>query len=157
MCYISKFFKEKYPPLKMDSIGIKKIYSTLKIDNVTFIKLTAFAKQHDIKGYYKLRKAELIDKLEAHPDVTEQVLIPRLKIPRNTTRSVNTSATLDQPISDDKTPVLQPTPSRQKFKDFGNWLLDFIPQKPKVVNEALESFINLIRKLYSKREISFEL
>ena len=58
---------------------------------------------------------------------------------------MNTSAILDDPILDDKTPVLQPTPSFivksiQKIKDFGNWLLDYIPPKPKVVDEALESF-----------------
>ena len=53
-------------------------------------------------------KAELIQKLEAHPDVKEQVLIPGLEIPSNTTGSVNTRAILDDPILDDKTPVLQP-------------------------------------------------
>ena len=43
-------------------------------------------KQRGIKGYYKLRKAELIHKLEAHSDVNEQVLIPELEIPRNTAK-----------------------------------------------------------------------
>ena len=69
------------PPLKMDNIGLKKKYSSLKMDNITVIKLKTLAKQHDIKGYYKLIKAELIQKLEAHPDVNEQVLIPGLEIP----------------------------------------------------------------------------
>ena len=49
-------------------------------------KLKAITKQHGIKGYYKLGKAELIHKLEDLPDVNEQVLIPGLKIPRNTTK-----------------------------------------------------------------------
>ena len=84
-------------------------FSSLKINNITVIKLKAIAKQHDTEGYYKLRKAELIHKLEAHPEVNEQVLLPGLEIPRNTTRSVNTSAILDQPILDDNTPVLKPT------------------------------------------------
>ena len=79
----------------------------------------------------------------AHPDVNEQVQIPGLEISRNT-RSANTSAVLDDPIVDDNTPVLQPTPkfiakSMQKITDYGNWLLDYIPPKPKVVDEALES------------------
>ena len=109
----------------MDNIGLKKKYSSLKMDNIIIIKLKTLAKQRGIQGYYKLRKAELIQKLEAHPDVNEQVLIPELEIPRNTTRSVNTSAILDDPILDDKTPILQPTPnfmakSIQKIKDFGN-------------------------------------
>ena len=65
------------------------------MDNITVIKLKALAKQRGIKGYYKLRKAELIQQLKDHPDVNEQVLIPGLDIPRNTTRSVNTSAIFD--------------------------------------------------------------
>ena len=57
--------------------------------------------------------------------MNDQVLIPGLEIPRNITRSVNTSAIIDDPILDDKTPVIQPTPnfiakSIQNIKDFGN-------------------------------------
>ena len=93
------------------------------MDNTTFIKLKILAKQRSIIVYYKLRNADLIQKLEVHPDVNEQVLIPRLEISRNTTRSVSTCAILDDPIMDDKTPVLQPAPnfiakSIQQIKDF---------------------------------------
>ena len=98
----------------MANIGLKKKYFSLKIDNITVIKLKALAKQRGIKDYYKLGKVELIQKLEDHPDVNEQVLIPGLEIPRNTTRSVNTSANLDDPIPDDITPLLQKT---RKFID----------------------------------------
>ena len=38
------------------------------MDYITVIKLKALANQRGIKGYDKLRKAELIQKLEAHPD-----------------------------------------------------------------------------------------
>ena len=132
------------------------------MNNITVIVLKSLAKQRGIKGYSEkkrlLRKVELIYKLEAHLDVNEQVLIPGLEIPKNTIRSVNTSTILDEPILDDKTPVLQPTPkfiaeSIQKIKDFGNWLLDYMPPKPKVVDEALELLKNLIKKLY-KRDTS---
>ena len=71
---------------------LEKNISSLKLNNINIIELKAIAKQRGIKGYYKLRKAELIHKLVALPDVNEQVLIPGLEIPRNTTRSVNTSA-----------------------------------------------------------------
>ena len=115
-----------------------------------------------ILSFDQLRKAVLIQKVEAHLDVYEQVLIPGLEIPRSTTRSVNTSAILDDPILDDKTPVLQPTPnfivkSIQNINDFGEWLLDYIPPKPKWIDEALESFMNLIKKVYNKRDTSFQL
>ena len=71
------------------------------MDNITVIKLKVLAKQHGTKCYYKLRKAELIQKLKPHPDANQQVLIPGLEILKNTTRSVNTSAILDDPIMDD--------------------------------------------------------
>ena len=81
------------------------------MDNITVIKLKTLAKQRGIKGSYKLRKAVLIQKLKAHPDVNEKVLIPGLEIPRNSTRSVNNSAILDDPILNIKTEVLQSTPN----------------------------------------------
>ena len=46
------------------------------MDNITVIKLKTIAKQCGINSYYKLRKAEVIQKLKAHLDVNEQVLIP---------------------------------------------------------------------------------
>ena len=45
------------------------------MDNITVIKLNALAKQRGIKDYYKLRKPELIHKLEDHPDVNDKVII----------------------------------------------------------------------------------
>ena len=44
-----------------------------------------------------------------------------------------------------------------KRSHIGNWLLDYIPPKPEVVDEALESFTNLIKQLYNKRDTFFQL
>ena len=44
----------------------------------------------------------------------------------------------------------------QKFKDFGEWLLNYIPQKPKVVDKELDSFKNKIKKSYEKRDSLFQ-
>ena len=44
----------------------------------------------------------------------------------------------------------------QKIKDFGEWLLNYIPPKPKVVNKLLESFKNKIKKLYGKSDSLFQ-
>ena len=115
MWYIRKCFKEK---------------SDIKIAKIAQLGTKTLAKQRAIKGYDKLRKAELIQKLEADPDVNEQVLIMGLQTPRSATRSVNTRAILEDPILDDKTPVLQPSPnfiakSMQKIKNFGNWLFEY--------------------------------
>ena len=114
------------------------------MNNNTVKQLKAIAKERGIKGYYKLGKAELINALEA-------------------TRLVEQKSNIfDQQIPNDPTPILQPTPWRpsnfavkskqniknfvtkgmQKIKDFGNWLLNYIPPKPKVVDKVLESFKN---------------
>ena len=44
------------------------------------------------------------------------------------------------------------TMGMQKIKDFGEWLLNYIPPKPKVVDNVLESLKTKLKKLM-KREI----
>ena len=45
----------------------------------------------------------------------------------------------------------------QKIKDFGEWLLNYIPPKPKVVDTVLKSFKNKIKKKnYEKRDTLFQ-
>ena len=75
-------------------------------------------------------------------------------------RSVEqTSNIFDEPIPNNATPVLQPTPWRlsnfrtkvkqnikQKIIDFGEWLLNYIPPQPKVVDKVLESLKSKIKK-----------
>ena len=124
------------------------------MENHTIVQLKAIAKERGIKGYYKLRKAELIHALEARRLVEQK------------------SNIFDEQIPTDPTPILQPTPWRptnfnvkskhnitnlvtkgmQKIKDFGNWLLNYIPPKPKVVDKVLETFKNKIKKCM-KREL----
>ena len=117
-----------------------------KMENHTVVQLKAIAKERGVRGYYKLRMAELIHALEA-------------------TRSVEQKNNIfDVSIPNDPTPVLQPAPWRpsnialknkqiikmfftngmQNIKDFGKWLLNYIPPKPKLVDTVLESFKNKI-------------
>ena len=49
----------------MDNIGLKKKYCSLKMNNKTEKQWKAIAKDRGIRGYYKLRKADLINALEA--------------------------------------------------------------------------------------------
>ena len=64
------------------------------MENHTIVQLKAIAKELGIKGYYKLRNAELIHDLEA-------------------TRLVEQKSNIfDEQIPNDPTPILQPTPWR---------------------------------------------
>ena len=121
--------------------------------------MKAIAKERGIKGYYKLRKVDVIHALEATRLVEQKSII------------------FDEPIPNDPTPVLQPSPwepsnfvaknkqntkqfltkGMQKIKDFGEWLLSYIPPKPKVVDKVLESFKNKIKQIYQKIDTSFQL
>ena len=47
------------------------------------------------------------------------------------------------------------TKGMQKIKDFGEWLLNYIPPKLKVVDTVLESFKNKIKLIYKKRDTFF--
>ena len=62
--------------------------------NHTIVQLKAMAKERGNKGYYKIRKAELINALEATRLVEQK------------------SSIFDEPIPNDPTPVLPPTPWR---------------------------------------------
>ena len=103
--YIGNVLEKKNLSYKM-LFDLNTTFSSSKMNNITIIELKFIGKQRGIEGYYKLRKAELIHKLEALTEVNEQVLIPGLEIPRNATRSVNTIAILDGPILDDNTLLL---------------------------------------------------
>ena len=111
------------------------------MENHTVVQLKAVAKQRGVRGYYELRKVELIHALDAARSVEQK------------------SNIFDESIPNYPTPVLQPThwrPSKvttkdkqnmkQKIKDFGEWLLNYIPPKPKVVDKVLDSFKNKIKQ-----------
>ena len=61
------------------------------MNNHTVVQLKVIAKKRGIRGYYKLRKAELIHALDAVRLVEQK------------------SNTFDESIPNDPTPVLQPT------------------------------------------------
>ena len=48
------------------------------------------------------------------------------------------------------------TMGMQKTTDFGEWLLNYIPPKPKVVDKVLESFKSKVKKIYEKRDRLFQ-
>ena len=58
------------------------------MDNHTVVKLKAIAKERDIRGYYKLRKAELLNALEAARLVEQTSHIFDESIPNNTLKAI---------------------------------------------------------------------
>ena len=44
----------------------------------------------------------------------------------------------------------------QKIKDFDEWLLSYIPPKPKVIDKLVEAFKNKIKEMYEKRDTLFQ-
>ena len=116
------------------------------MENHTVARLKAIAKERGIRGYYKFRMVEMINALEAVRLVEQK-------------RNI-----FGDPIPNDPTPVLQPTPSRpsnittkvklnikQIIKYFGEWLLNYIPPKPNVVNKVL-SLLKIKLKKYERRD-----
>ena len=67
------------------------------MENHTIVQLKAISKERGIKGYYKLRKADLANALEAIRLVEQK------------------SSIFYEPTPNDPTPVLQPSP-RRSFK-----------------------------------------
>ena len=68
----------------------KEKFPRIKMENHTVMQLKA--KERGVRGYYKLRNVELIYTLEAARLVEQK------------------SNVFDEPIPNDTTPVLQPTP-----------------------------------------------
>ena len=109
--------------------------------------MKAIGKELGVRGYYKLIMVELTHSLKAARLVEQKNNI------------------FDEPIPNDHTPVLQPTPLRpsnvttkdkqnikQKIKEFSEWLLNYIPPKPKWLTKCL-SILKTKLKQYTKRGI----
>ena len=135
------------------------------MENHTVVQLKAIAKERGIRVYYKLRKAELIHVLEATRLVEQKSNIFDEPFPNDPTpvlqptpwRPSNVARKVKQNIKSFPAKNMQNskqffTKGMQKIIDFGEWLLNYIPPKSKVVDKVLESFKNKIKKCM-KREI----
>ena len=78
------------------------------MNNHTVVQLKAIVKERGIRGYYKLRKAELIHALEVARLLEQKSNIFDESVPNDPTP-------VFESISNDPTPVLQPTPWRPSY------------------------------------------
>ena len=135
------------------------------MQNRTVVQLKPIAKERGIRGYNQLRKAELIHALEVIKLVEQKSNMfdepipndPILVLQPKPWRPSNIALKNKQNIKNFAAKNMQKTKyfftkGMQKIKDFGEWLLNYIPPKPKLVDTVLESFKNKIKK-FMKREI----
>lgn len=125
--------------------------------NMNVNELKAAAKVRGIKGYYKLRKSELLEYLNGG---TEPVpIVNRAHIGGSNVHI------LDQPVPNNQAAVLEPkmydgikksleiigNKVRSEINSFSDWIIDYVPDPvKKVVNERVEALKSTVNYLYNK-------
>jgi hypothetical protein len=114
----------------------------------TVKQLRIIAKERGVKGYWSMRKADLIAKIKSTevsktnildapvPDIGAPLLVPTAFVPKSTVRKM-----ADKAISVVSTFV----------KDVAKWIESYIPVEPKrIVNEKLNALITWVNAIPSK-------
>ena len=114
----------------------------------TIDQLKAEAKRHGFTRYSKLNKAQLTDLLnplnEPEPVINVPVLTPKpvKKMERVMQYAADKIATVKKC-------------AKYKFNKFINWLLEYVPPKPIVIDTAFEYVKKSIVELFPKKEEPF--
>ena len=111
------------------------------MEQLKVTQLKALAKECGLKGYSKLRKAELIELINRHVPTTKELVNlpapPKCKVKGKP--KPFTSTILDKAVSL-STPILTPVKAvvskviqkgKEKLNDFYDWLVSHTPSKPK--------------------------
>src|ERR1043165_6885621 len=120
----------------------------MDFESNTVKQLRTIAKQRGVKGYWSLRKADLIAKIKSTeakhdhlldapvPEIGAPILLPTAFVP---TSAVRKKADLALSVAN-------------KFvKDVANWIESFIPVEPKrIANEKLSALITWVNDIPSK-------
>ena len=122
------------------------------MENLKVKDLKALAKERGIKGYYRLRKAELIEVLTPVGDTTPQNII-------------------DQPIPEIDIPILEPSkpantskvsqlknlasnaakPVKREINKFADWIISKVPEPiKKTVNERVDSLKERVNRIFKR-------
>ena len=150
------------------------------MESKTVKELKGLAKGRNIKGYYRMRKAELIEALGIiTPNETVKDLIDFSKDAtqtqnmRLTTSRQPTLNILDQPIPEINLPILRPSQPPQNYQitelkkqaskattsvkkeinEFADWILSYVPEPIKnTVNERVDSLKKKVNRIFERVE-----
>ena len=118
--------------------------SVIKMNNQTIRELRAIAKERGLRGYYKLRKAELVSILETS-----------MRPPRRPGQRMNLSRAVILPRPDQMDVFEQQEMARtrsavkSKLNKWYDWIVDYVPESvKKPVSSAFSKAKNHIMRLY---------
>ena len=110
-------------------------------------ELKALAREKGIKGYYRMRKAELIDVLEEESEIfysANDQSIPEVDIPIPAPSRVTQIKNLASNVA---------APVKSVIKRFTGWLLNYIPEPIKsAVNERVENLKERVNSIFGRQE-----